>query len=56
MHPTPAEAIGVGGLIAGVLDLTDAIVFYYQRASRRGRGPDTYGALRAQGAGCAYCA
>jgi uncharacterized membrane protein YagU involved in acid resistance len=31
MQPSPAETIGVGGLIAGVLDITDAIVFYYLR-------------------------
>ena len=31
MHPTLLGTIGVGGFIAGVLDITDAIVFYYLR-------------------------
>ena len=31
MHPTAAGTIGLGGFIAGVLDITDAIVFYYFR-------------------------
>jgi uncharacterized membrane protein YagU involved in acid resistance len=31
MRPTAARAIGIGGLIAGALDITDAIVFYAVR-------------------------
>ena len=31
MHPTAAGTIGLGGAIAGVLDITDAIVFYAVR-------------------------
>jgi hypothetical protein len=31
MHPTAAGTIGIGGMIAGALDITDAIVFYYLR-------------------------
>lgn len=31
MHPTAAGTIGLGGLFAGILDITDAIVFYYFR-------------------------
>ena len=31
IHPTAAGTIGIGGLIAGALDITDAIVFYYFR-------------------------
>ena len=31
MHPTAPGTIGVGGIIAGTLDITDAIVFYHFR-------------------------
>ena len=31
MHPTATGTIAAGGFIAGVLDITDAIVFYYLR-------------------------